>query len=150
MAEEEFIRAKLIYDSAKMLNGTGTADDILSLLEQALRLDPEMTEAWIFRGDVFASTGMTREAVQCYHQAIQIDPSFARVLKDKVTGECDYFEVSDAEACFSRALEVGIRFGRDAEEADEKVAVSAVKRYSAEEEREEEEIPPTSGVSRTK
>lgn len=132
MAEEEFIRAKLLYDSAKMLDGTGTADGILALLDQALHLDPEMTGAWIFRGDVFASTGMIREAVQCYHQAIQLDPSFARVLKDKIKGECNYFEVSDAEACFSQAFEVGIRFGREADEADEKVTESAVKSYSAE------------------
>ncbi|KQC04527.1 MAG: hypothetical protein APR53_10145 [Methanoculleus sp. SDB] len=133
MAEDEFIRAKLLYDSAKMLEGTGTANDILALLDQALRLDPEITGAWILRGDICASTGMIREAVQCYHQAILLDPSLARVLKDKVTGECDYFEISDAEACFSRALEAGIRFGRKAEEADEKVAESVVKNYSADE-----------------
>jgi Flp pilus assembly protein TadD len=49
--------------------------DAVSELREALRLDPEYVKAWNDLGVVMESLGNCSEAMQCYGQALQLDPT---------------------------------------------------------------------------
>lgn len=72
------------------------ASNVLLAYDEALRLDPELAEAWYNKGQLYYSMGEYWSAIQCYDHAIDIYPEWGAAWKNKanVYIEMDYYPIA--------------------------------------------------------
>lgn len=73
---------------------------------RALRLRPEITEAWINVGRLYAETGDPTAAHDCFRSALDLDPADATAYYNLGVLAQDAGKESDAIALYHRALEL--------------------------------------------
>lgn len=73
---------------------------------RALRLRPELTEAWINLGRLFAETGDATAAEDCFRSALELDPADATAYYNLGVVAQDAGREADAIALYRRALEL--------------------------------------------
>jgi tetratricopeptide (TPR) repeat protein len=65
-------------------------NESLDYFDQALRIDPNFTEAWYAKGVALHNMMRYDEAIQCYTRALAIDPGNAVVVSLKKAAEVDW------------------------------------------------------------
>lgn len=73
---------------------------------RALRLHPELVEAWINMGRLFAETGDAPAALDCFESAIKLDPKDATAHYNLGVLAQDAGKEAEAIAAYRRALEL--------------------------------------------
>lgn len=73
---------------------------------RALRLRPDITEAWINLGRLFAESGDAEAAHDCFRSALDLDPADATAYYNLGVIAQDAGKESDAIALYHRALEL--------------------------------------------
>ena len=63
--------------------GRGQFSIALDYYDQAIKIDPNYTDAWNNKGNALGDLGKYNEAIECYDRAIEIDPNFARPWNNK-------------------------------------------------------------------
>jgi tetratricopeptide (TPR) repeat protein len=64
-------------------------NESLDYFDQALRIDPDFTEAWYAKGVALHNMMRYDEAIQCYNRALVIDPGNATVMSLKKAAQGD-------------------------------------------------------------
>jgi len=55
----------------------GNLEEALKLWDDALKLDPELADAWYSRGHALGKVGRGPEAIEAFDRAIEIEPAMA-------------------------------------------------------------------------
>jgi tetratricopeptide (TPR) repeat protein len=90
-------------------------EDVLSLYERALEMDPTMVGAWVGLGTTLAVLGRYPEALQAFERGLRIDPEHEECLARRVRvlewmnahavrKELPEDLVESADSCFARAV----------------------------------------------
>lgn len=104
-------------DSAEALHGLGRLRGMrgeLALgeehLAEAVRLEPDLADAWADLGNVYLSTDRLEEAVASYQKALFLDETNALVWCNLGLCQQKRSELANASKNFRRALELNPRF----------------------------------------
>jgi len=65
-------------------------NESLDYFDQALRIDPNFTEAWYAKGVALHNMMRYDEAMQCYNRALAIDPGNAVVVSLKEAAQVEW------------------------------------------------------------
>jgi tetratricopeptide (TPR) repeat protein len=65
-------------------------NESLDYFDQAIRIDPDFTEAWYAKGVALHNMMRYAEAIQCYARALSIDPGNAVVVSLKKAAQVDW------------------------------------------------------------
>jgi len=76
------------------------------ICENLIELDPKQSDGWNSLGFVFYAEGDTTKAIDCFDQAISVDPFFSELHVNKATVLYSLLKLDEAEACFNEALKV--------------------------------------------
>ncbi|MCQ8104855.1 tetratricopeptide repeat protein [Methylomonas sp. SURF-2] len=127
-AEQCYRKALALHDDAKghfnlgtTLYGQGEHAAAMTEFREALRLDPQMADAWNDIGEIYRDQGDMEAAVRSYRQALQTQPSHARANYN--LGECyclggqleqavPYFAASDFADARERVLQCLYKTGQ--------------------------------------
>ena len=79
-------------------------------LDEAIRLDPNLAQAYTNRGNAYAGLGQLQRAIQDYDEAIRLDPNLASAYANRARAYT--FLSNDAAA--QRDVDTAIELGFDA------------------------------------
>ncbi len=82
--------------------------DIIADYDKALALNPRLVYAWLNKGNIFYEAGDYTSALQCYAEAIRLDPSFGSAYYNRGIA---YLHVGNKRQAFvdlSKAGELGV------------------------------------------
>lgn len=69
-AINKYKEASLLYDTG------GKKDEVIGLINEAIKICPRFIEAWLMKGDVYNETGQSNEEIQALEQSLSIDSLF--------------------------------------------------------------------------
>jgi tetratricopeptide (TPR) repeat protein len=75
----------------------------LDYFDQALRIDPDFSEAWYAKGAALHNMMRYDEAIQCYTRALSIDPGNAVVVSLKKAAQVDWDRQNLSEQAVSKS-----------------------------------------------
>ena len=78
----------------------------ISSLLRAAELRPTDFTVWNKLGATLANSGLSREAMQCYHQALSIKPNYARAWSNLAIAHTNMEEYADASNFFLTAIQL--------------------------------------------
>ncbi len=69
-AIKKYKEASLLYDTG------GKKDEIIKLIDEAIKTCPRFIEAWLMKGDLYRETGQSEEEILALEQSLSIDSLF--------------------------------------------------------------------------
>jgi tetratricopeptide (TPR) repeat protein len=87
----------------------GRYQEAIFLYEQALKVDPQLTDVWYDLGEVYRESAKRDEALACYDRALEIDPHSALALRGKAFVLRELGRRDEALACVEQALAINPR-----------------------------------------
>lgn len=102
---------KALKNAIRLLSSDGL-DGAMMLVERELEIDPESSEAWGAKGDIFYLQGLYRSAVQCSEKSIYLDPKNALAWNTKGNALYKLGRYDEAIECYNRAIEIEPLFVR--------------------------------------
>ena len=93
-------------DRGNKLIEDGQYEEALDAFEQAIRLEPNKTDAYLRKGDVLSSLGQTTEALFTYEQAIRLEPdnASAYIMRGRALRELGRFV--EALSSYQQAIQL--------------------------------------------
>jgi len=92
------------------LKDAGRDEEAIPHLQEAVRLEPNETQAYVTLGNLLAGKGDVQNAIAAWQRAIALDPAQADVHNNLGVAYANLGRVADARAEFTRALEVDPSF----------------------------------------
>lgn len=105
-ATNEIRQCSEVFNSAVTKYELGEYEKALELIDKALKIRPDFTDAWNTKGNVLMMLNKLKEAEECYKKSIQLDPNFPEAW---VNLGVLYFKMEQYESslgCVNKALEV--------------------------------------------
>lgn len=99
-------RSVLLYNIAQVYNAMQCHDDAITYYTMAMQMDPNYSEYYNERGNIYLRMGRLAEAERDYRMAIDLSPPYQEVWTN--LGQC-YAQMgsnADAIAAYSRALDL--------------------------------------------
>ena len=84
-------------------------DEILKLVDEALRLDPDYALAWSLRGAAFTDSGNPNEGITCMDNALRFDPENSLFWFGKGAVLQDLGRFEEAIDCYNTHWERGFK-----------------------------------------
>lgn len=100
-----------LKNAIRLLSSDGL-DGALMLVERELELNPESSEAWGAKGDIFYLQGLYRSAVQCSEKSICFNPKNALAWNTKGNALYKLGRYEEAIECYNKAIEIEPLFVR--------------------------------------
>ena len=82
----------------------GKYDEAIKAYDEAIRLDPNLAEAWNNKGNALYSQGKYDEAIKAYDEAIRLDPNFADAWCNKGNALDDKGKYDEAIKAYDEAI----------------------------------------------
>src|SRR5258708_2847895 len=98
--KEEWIR------EGNALNGLKRYEEALAAYEQAIRLDPNYTYAYLIKGNALSDLKRYEEALAAYEQAIRLDPNYTYAYYGKGFVLNELKRYKEAEQAFEKARQL--------------------------------------------
>ena len=76
--------------------------------DEAIRLNPQLAEAYVNRGGTYDNLGQPQRAIQDYDEAIRIDPEFAGAYANRAFAYTGLGKDTEAQQDVERAIALGI------------------------------------------
>jgi len=86
--------------------GISALDEALYYLDKAIKLNPDSSKAWNYKGNVLLEMKREEDALVCYDRAIDINPEYARAYYNKGSALNDLKRYEEAIECFDRAINI--------------------------------------------
>ncbi len=109
-AMAHFNRAESLFDSGKY-------QEAIREYDLALKDDPKMVKAEIYKGDAYLRAGNGEKAIECYRRAIVIDPAdkqayrfLGDVLESRYDAKGNVADLDEAIAAYQKALEIDANY----------------------------------------
>lgn len=96
-ATEHYNRAVELQDGEKW-------EDAIAELDQAIKLDPEFSVAYILRGNAYFSLEQYERAIADYDKAIELDPDSALAYGNRGSAYAAVGQMAQAKADYEKAL----------------------------------------------
>jgi lysophospholipase L1-like esterase len=106
LGEKDPEYSRIVVNLGNTLLSQGRFDEAIAQYEEALRMKPDLAEAYSNRGVALKSMGRLDEAVQSYIRALQLDPALPDVHNNLGVALARQDKMEDAVRCFRRALEL--------------------------------------------
>ncbi|MEA2045640.1 MAG: tetratricopeptide repeat protein [Euryarchaeota archaeon] len=87
------------FDKGGALYGLGDYTEAIRCYDEAIRINPQYTDAWNNKGLALGDLGRYDEAIDCYDKSIKIDPEHALAWKNKGGSLCLLGKYDEAIAC---------------------------------------------------
>ncbi|HYH81249.1 MAG TPA: tetratricopeptide repeat protein, partial [Longimicrobium sp.] len=99
-------RSVLLYNIAQVYTATRDYERALEYFAAAMRLDPNYSEYFNERGNVYLKLGRHDEAIRDYHEAMRLSPPYHEVWTN--LGQClrRLGRLDDAERAYARAIDL--------------------------------------------
>lgn len=99
-------RSVLLYNIAQVYSATGSIPEAIEYYSAVIEMDPNYSEYYNERGNLFLQTGRLQEACADYLQAIELSPPYFEVFAN--LGQCyrRIGEMAEAIEAYSRALDI--------------------------------------------
>ncbi|MGB8936142.1 MAG: tetratricopeptide repeat protein, partial [Candidatus Nitrosopolaris sp.] len=78
----------------------------LDYYDQAIKIDPNDTDAWNNKGSALNNLGQYYEAIECCDRTIKIDPNLAAAWINKGNALDDLGQYNEAIECYDRAIKI--------------------------------------------
>jgi tetratricopeptide (TPR) repeat protein len=75
--------AEDLLDKGVALYVQGNYSEAIKAYDEAIRLNPNLTEAWNNKGNALYAQGNYSDAIKCYEEAIRLDPNHAEAWNNK-------------------------------------------------------------------
>ncbi len=85
---------------------SGEMEKAIVNFEEAIKLHPEYSEAWLGKGAALCSRGKYEEGISCFDKALEINPEYAVALKAKGLAFYEKKKYDEAIICFDKAMKI--------------------------------------------
>ena len=96
-----------IYNDGVELQEQGRLDEAIAQYGEAIRLNPQLFQAYFNREIIYAELGEYQRAIEDYDQAISIDPDLALAYANRAMAYIGLGENSEAQESVEQAVEMG-------------------------------------------
>ena len=83
-------------------------EEAIAQFNEAIRLDPQLTNAYYKRGNAYDDLGQYERAIQDYDEAIRLDPQYADAYANRAIAHTILGEEVAAQKNLARAVELGV------------------------------------------
>jgi Flp pilus assembly protein TadD len=97
-------RAVQYYNDGDDLFNAGRYSEAIATLDQALAIDPTISEAWYERGTALGRLGRPAEALNSFDRAIALNPNDAQAWSNRGTALGNLGRYSEAISSYDRAI----------------------------------------------
>lgn len=97
-------RALQYFNDGVDLDNAGRYSEAIAALDQALAIDPTISEAWYNRGTILGKTGRPAEAINSFDRAIALNPNDSMTWSNRGTALGNLGRYSEAVSSYDRAL----------------------------------------------
>jgi len=91
---------------AASLKALDQREDLMSVADQILTLDPEHKEAWTDKGVLLRDKGRNEEALRCFEEIVRVDPDDAAAHNNRGVVLASLGRYEDAAEAYTRAIEL--------------------------------------------
>lgn len=86
----------------------GRREEAIAEYDAAIRLNPQIADAYYNRGVAYANLGEHQQAIEDYNEALRLDPQDAQAYANRALAYSRLGEDTDAQHDAERAIELGI------------------------------------------
>ncbi len=88
------------------LHQTGKLAEAIKAYDEALKINPQLVEAWNGRGVALNDLGRYEEAIKAYDEVLKINLTFPSVWDNKCTSLSNLGKTEESISCYDKALEI--------------------------------------------